>query len=65
MTSTEVQRTLVKSPPELWAELSDPEALSRHLAELGEIRITSIEPESAVRWETPDATGSVQIGASG
>ncbi len=38
--SSEVQRTLVKSPPELWAELSDAEALTRHLSELGEIRIT-------------------------
>jgi len=34
MISSEVQRTLVKSPPELWAELSDPDALARHLGDL-------------------------------
>ncbi len=51
MISSEVQRTLVKSPPELWAELSDPAALARHLGEFGEIRITRIEPESAIEWE--------------
>jgi hypothetical protein len=65
MTCTEVQRTLVKSPPELWAELSDPDALSRHLAELGEIRITSVEPECAVRWETGETTGSIGLKPSG
>ena len=55
MISSEVQRTLVKSPPELWAELSDPAALARHLGELGEIRITRTEPEKIVEWEA-DAT---------
>jgi hypothetical protein len=63
--STEVQRTLVKSPPELWAELGDPEALARHLGELGEIRITSVEPETKVEWESDDARGVVQLKQSG
>ena len=63
--STEVQRTLVKSPPELWAELSDPAALMRHLGELGEIRITSVEPETKVEWEAEDASGVVQLEAFG
>ena len=61
MISSEVQRTLVKSPPELWAELGDPASLARHLGELGEIRITRIDPEQAVEWETEDATGTVLI----
>jgi len=65
MISSEVQRTLVKSPPELWAELSDPATLARHLRELGEIRITRIDPEQAVEWEAEDATGSVRIKPSG
>jgi len=65
MISSEVQRTLVKSPPELWAELSDPSALARHLGELGEIRITHIEPETAVEWEAEDATGTVRLKPSG
>jgi hypothetical protein len=63
--STEVQRTLVKSPPELWSELSNPDSLARHLAELGEIRITSVEPETKVEWEAEDATGVVHLKQSG
>ncbi|HEV7586412.1 MAG TPA: hypothetical protein VGO14_11595 [Solirubrobacteraceae bacterium] len=65
MISSEVQRTLVKSPPELWAELSDPAALARHLGELGEIRITRIEPEQLVEWEAENRTGTVRIKPSG
>src|SRR5882672_6524674 len=65
MISSEVQRTLVKSPPELWSELSDPAALARHLDALGEIRITRTEPESLVEWEADGASGSVQIKPSG
>jgi len=56
--SSEVQRTLVKSPPELWAELSDPTTLARHLGELGEIRIVAIEPERTVDWEAAAADGA-------
>jgi hypothetical protein len=61
MTSAQVQRTLVKSPPELWAELSDPASLARHLGELGEIRITRVEPEHKVEWTAEHASGSVLI----
>lgn len=65
MISSEVQRTLVKSPPELWAELSDPASLARHLGELGEIRITRTEAEKTVEWEAENTTGTVSIQASG
>jgi hypothetical protein len=65
MISSEVQRTLVKSPPELWAELSDPTSLARHLGELGEIKITRIEPEKTVEWEAADTTGKVLLKPSG
>ena len=34
----EAKRTLVKSGPELWAELSDPAALARHLEPFGAVR---------------------------
>jgi hypothetical protein len=61
----EVERTLVKSPPELWAEVSDLEALARHLAEFGEIAITRVEPESKVAWEGEHASGTVELTASG
>src|ERR1700730_6302611 len=65
MISSEAQRTLVKSPPELWAELSDPDSLARHLRDFGQIRILRSEPESAVEWEGEEVTGSVQLRASG
>src|ERR1700733_1708242 len=65
MISSEVQRTLVKSPPELWAEVSDPAALARHLGELGEIRIVRTEPESTVEWAAENTTGTVSIKPSG
>jgi hypothetical protein len=65
MISSEVQRTLVKSPPELWAEISDPASLARHLGEFGEIRITRVEPEQRIEWEAGDTSGSVVIKPSG
>lgn len=60
-----VQRTLVKSPPEIWAEVSDAAALARHLGELGEIRITRLEPETTVAWEGERASGTVELEPSG
>jgi outer membrane biosynthesis protein TonB len=65
MASSEVQRTLVKSPPELWAEISDPAALARHFDAFGAIRITRVEPEQRVDWQADSASGSVLIKPSG
>lgn len=62
---SEIKRTLVKSPPELWAELSDPVALARHLGEFGEIRITRADPEARVEWEADQASGTVELAPSG
>jgi hypothetical protein len=59
------QRTLVKSPPELWAEVSDVEALTGHLGAFGEIRITRLEPETTVAWEGDRARGTVELEPSG
>ena len=61
----EARRTLVKSPPELWAEVSDPDSLARHLGAFGEIRITRLEPEATVAWEGDRARGTVELEASG
>src|ERR1700745_2626497 len=60
-TEHEASRTLVKSPPELWAECSDAASLARHLGEFGEIKITRLEPETAVAWEGERASGTVRI----
>jgi hypothetical protein len=65
MTIHEASRTLLKSPPELWAECSDATSLSRHLGGFGEIRITRLEPETAVAWEGENASGTVRLEASG
>jgi len=65
MPSLEAKRTLVKSPPELWAEVSDAGALARHLGEFGEIRITRTQPESVVEWEGDLTSGCVRLEPSG
>ena len=59
------KRTLVKSPPELWNELSEVERLARHLGAFGEIKITKVEPEHTVAWEGEGASGTVSIEPSG
>jgi len=61
----EAARTLVKSPPELWAEVSDPASLARHLGDVGEIRITRLEPESTVAWEGNRIRGTVDLAPAG
>jgi hypothetical protein len=61
----EAKRTLVKSAPELWAEVSDPVCLDRHLAPFGSIRITSTQPDALVVWEGERGSGSVRLEPSG
>jgi hypothetical protein len=58
-------RTLVKSPPELWAVCSDADSLAQHLEAFGEIRITRLEPETTVAWEGDRASGTVRIEPAG
>lgn len=65
MSESTAQRTLVKSPPEMWSVVSDVETLARHLGEFGEIRITRVEPETTVAWEGERASGTVELEASG
>jgi hypothetical protein len=66
MRDIETQRTLVKSVPELWAELSETSLLGRMLAEpFGEIAITRRTPESSIEWASEVAAGSVELRPSG
>jgi hypothetical protein len=65
MPELSVNRTLVKSPPELWSELSEVERLANHLGEFGEITISRLDPEHTVAWEGEHACGSVELEASG
>ena len=65
MSEHEASRTLVKSPPELWAECSEAESLARHLDQFGEIRISRLEPETSVAWEGEGTSGTVRLEPSG
>jgi hypothetical protein len=65
MADVTAQRTLVKSPPELWSELSETERLAKHLGAFGEIKITKLEAERTVAWEGETASGTVSIEPSG
>jgi len=65
MPEIQASRRLVKSPPELWAEVSDAACLARHLGEVGEITITRLEPETTVAWEGERASGTVELAPAG
>jgi hypothetical protein len=65
MEQSTAQRRIVKSPPELWAEVSSEDILGRHLAEFGEIRITRADPETTVAWEGDRASGTVELTPEG
>ena len=61
MPKFEVSRTLVKSPPELWTELSE----GRLAATIGEAEVEVTEDERSVRWEAQGAQGSASLEPSG
>jgi len=65
MKQSTASRRLVKSPPELWAEVSSEDSLGRRLAEFGEIRITRVVPETTVAWEGDRASGTVELTPTG
>ena len=48
----ESQRTLVKSVPELWAQLSEVALLRPMLGPFGEIAITRLVPEASIEWRS-------------
>jgi hypothetical protein len=57
MPSFEVSRTLVKSPPELWAELG-PDRLARAL---GDVQVTEKEPERELAWTSDGVSGTARL----
>jgi len=62
MGAVQAQRTLVKSVPEVWAELSEDGVLGRMLGgRFGEIRLTHLTPESSIEWESELAAGLVEL----
>ncbi len=57
MRTYEVTRTLVKSPPELWAEL---EAGCLESA-VGEVSVEPMQAERALRWKADGASGGALL----
>jgi hypothetical protein len=57
MTSYEVSRTLVKSPPELWAELEG----ERLRDALGDAVVKRSDPERELAWEADGASGIARL----
>lgn len=64
MPAYEISRTLVKSQPEVWAEIEKVERLAELLGD-DAISITRVEPESTIEWEGSSASGTIEIAASG
>jgi hypothetical protein len=62
MAPVALERTLVKSPPELWAEIGSQEALQRWL---GDVRVASADAPERVEWVRPDSTGVIELMSSG
>jgi hypothetical protein len=61
MPTVEVSRTLVKSPPELWAELEG-DCLS---TAVGDVTVRATEPERSLAWEADGATGTAVLEPAG
>jgi hypothetical protein len=61
MATVEVSRTLVKSPPELWAELAG-DCLSKAV---GEVTVTPTERERSLRWQASGAAGTAVLEPAG
>jgi hypothetical protein len=58
----DLERTLVKSPPELWDEIASEAALRRWL---GEVRVSKLEPPSRIEWSSSGVRGVIELEASG
>lgn len=61
MPKLEVSRTLVKSPPELWPDLSE----GRLAEAVGGAEVAVTESERSVRWEAQGVRGTASLEPSG
>jgi hypothetical protein len=57
MATYEVSRTLVKSPPELWAELEG----ERLGTAMGALNVKATEPERELAWEADGTSGLARL----
>jgi hypothetical protein len=58
----ELERTLVKSPPELWDEIASEESLRRFL---GEVSVRAVDPPTRIEWDAQGAHGVIELEPSG
>jgi hypothetical protein len=62
MPTIELERTLIKSPPELWDELASDSGVRQWL---GEVELTAIEPFSRLAWDGGDTRGVIELQPAG
>jgi len=62
MANVELERTLVKSPPEVWDELSSEPGLRRWL---GDVRVRTTDAPRRLEWDSDVAHGVIELEASG
>jgi uncharacterized protein YndB with AHSA1/START domain len=61
MYSIEVERTLVRSPRELWEQLFDRPGIARWL---GDVQVHAVEPLTRIEWSFRGANGVIELEAS-
>jgi hypothetical protein len=62
MPAISVERTLVKSPPELWEALVGADALGRRL---GDAELHASDPPRRLEWQSEVARGVIELDAAG
>ena len=62
MATIEIERTLVKSPPELWDELFSDPGIGRWL---GEVQVHEAEAPSRITWTARASEGVIELEPSG
>jgi uncharacterized protein YndB with AHSA1/START domain len=61
MYSIEVERTLVRSPHEVWDKLCDQPGIARWL---GGVQIDGVEPPTRIAWKFRGANGVIELEAA-
>jgi hypothetical protein len=60
--TVELERTLVKSPPEVWEELASEPGLSRWL---DEVEVREAHPPNRIEWAAQGMSGKIELEPSG
>jgi uncharacterized protein YndB with AHSA1/START domain len=58
MYSIEVERTMVRSPHELWDKLCDRPGLARWL---GDVHVQTLQPPNRIEWSFRGASGVIEL----